>query len=63
MNQNLFVCNYKNIDFSKLKIKIDIIWRNREKIKKNLKSELPRIERLVFSGGKIIKNLVNKTIR
>ena len=59
MEQGEFVCDYKNVTFTELQTKVDKLWHDKEKIKKELASKMPSIKETVFSGGKIVKDLMD----
>jgi polysaccharide pyruvyl transferase WcaK-like protein len=59
MSQEEYVCDIKSLNFAELQEKIDRLRENREKIKAELASRMPFIMESVFSGGKMIKDMLN----
>jgi len=59
VGQENFVCDYKKISLNELYLKIDHLWYNKEKIKKELADKMPSIKNSVFLGGEIVKNLID----
>lgn len=59
MGQKEFVCNFETITLDEVQAKVDKLWHNREKVKAELASRMPSIEKSVLSGGELVKNLLD----
>jgi colanic acid/amylovoran biosynthesis protein len=54
-----YVCNFATMDFEELKSKINDMWSNKEKIKKDLESKVDALKESAWSNGKMVKNLLD----
>ena len=59
MGQKEFVCDFKTMTLNEVQAKVDKLWHNREKVKAELTSRMPTIEKSVLSGGELVKDLLD----
>lgn len=54
-----YVCDFRTITFDELVSKVDKIWREREKIIKEMAPKIEHLEESVWLNGKIVRNLAD----
>lgn len=59
MGQTEFVCNFESMTLAEVQAKVDKLWHEREKVKAELASRMPDIEKSVLSGGELVKDLLD----
>lgn len=55
-----YVCDFKTMNFEKLKSKIDELWENKEKIRDELKYKVEYQRELAWHGGELVRDLLNQ---
>ena len=56
-----YMCDFKTMTFEELKLKVDNIWRNREKIKEEMTPKIKDLKESVWFNGKLVKDSLDKT--
>lgn len=59
VGQEKYVCNFKTMNFKELRLKIDDLWDNREKIREELKLKVKDQKELAWYSGKLVRDLLN----
>ena len=58
-----YVCDFRATNFDELKMKIDDMWSNREKIKEDMSPKVKELNKGVWSNGKLVKDLLDSKKR
>ncbi len=61
VGQRAYLFNYENIDPVEMEAAVDHLWENRELAKEDLKRIIPRIQETVYSGGRFVKEILEKS--
>ncbi|MCK4733185.1 MAG: polysaccharide pyruvyl transferase family protein [Methanophagales archaeon] len=60
VGQGKYVCDFKTMNFEELRLKIDDLWDNKEKIPEVLKVKVEDQKRLAWYSGKLVRDLLNR---
>ena len=55
-----YVCDFRTMDFEELTSMINMMWSNREELRKNLISKVKELKEAVWLNGKLAKEVLNK---
>jgi polysaccharide pyruvyl transferase WcaK-like protein len=61
VGQRTYLFNYENIDSDEMETAVDSLWKNREVVKEDLERIIPRIRETVYSGGRFVKEILEKS--
>lgn len=59
VGQEKYVCDFKTMNFEELRLKIDDLWDNKEKIREELKVKVEEQKRLAWYSGELVRDLLN----
>ena len=59
VGQDKYVCNIETLKFSELRSMVDSLWKNRKKVRAEIASQIPSIKESIFSGGKMIREVLD----
>ena len=54
-----YVCDFRKSDFDEMKLKIDDMWSNREKIKESMIPKVKELNESVWLNGKLVKDILD----
>lgn len=60
VGQEKYVVSIKNLTFEEAKAKVENLWNNREKIRKELELKIPEIKRRIMFAGELTKNVLDE---
>ena len=60
VGQEKYVCDFKTMNFEELKLKIDDLWENKEKMREELKAKVEDQKRLAWYSGELVRDLLNR---
>ena len=59
VGQEKYVCDFKTMNFEELRLKIDDLWGNKEKIREELKVKVEDQKKLAWYSGELVRDLLN----
>ena len=62
VGQRAYLFNYENIVPAEMEAAVDHLWENREVVRQDLKRIIPRIQEMVYSGGRYVKELIERSL-
>ena len=63
VGQENYVCDFKTMNFEELRLKIDDLWDNKEKIREELKVKVEDQKRLAWYSGELVRDVLNRQKR
>ena len=60
VNQEHYVCKVQELTYDKLISLIHHLWSNQEKVKRELRYKMKRMQRLALLNAELVKNMLKK---
>jgi colanic acid/amylovoran biosynthesis protein len=60
VGQRRYLFNYEGIDLAKMEAAVTHLWENREAVRQDLETVVPRIQEMVYSGGGFVREVIEK---
>lgn len=57
-----YICDFRTMTFQELKSKVNKMWRDKEKIRKEMKPKVKELKESVWFNGRLVKNLLDKNV-